>query len=255
LARGNFAGARECGTALRERGDRDDDDVLRVEGEYVLGVTAFWSADFPAARDHLERAVATYRDENRREHLLRYAQDPPVICLTRLALAYWFLGDPDAAIGARDAGLARAEEIGHPYSRAVGLLFASLLALEMHDLPALRRYLNRVRTTMPDDAAAQIAGAITAYDAYLGVLENATPEGIAQIQQIIAEAPPQDQAAPGLQSTLLRILLAACDAAGDAETGLTVADELLQLTNSLVWRSEARRLRARFLAMQQTANA
>jgi hypothetical protein len=63
------------------------------------------------------------------------------------------------------------------------------------------------------------------------------------------------QAAPGLRSALLRILLAACEATGDARRGLMAAEELLTLTNSLVWRPEAERLRAKFLAMEQPANA
>lgn len=254
LARGDFAAAKEYGAALRHRGDRDDDDVLRVEGEYVLGVAAFWAGELTDARDHLERAVATHRVENRREHLLRYAQDPKVICLTRLALAYWFLGDREAAIRARDQGLAFAEEIGHPYSQAVGLLFASLLALDMNDTPALRRFVERAKVTAPEGAGVQVEGAIAALDAYVGILDSGAREGIARIQQVVADARDADQAAPGLRSALLRILLAACEAAGDARTGVAAADELIALSNSVVWRPEARRLREKFLTKQHPAN-
>ncbi len=255
LARGDFTAAREYGAALRERGERDDDDVLRVEGEYLLGVTAFWAGELTDARGHLERAVARYRDDNQREHLLRYAQDPMVICLTRLALTYWFLGDPEAAVQARDQGLARAEELGHPYSLSVGLLFASLLALDMQDLPALRRFVARARSMMPEDAGIQTEGAIKAFEAYLTLLDGRSPGGIATIQRILAETPPAEQAAPGHRSALLRILLAACETTADAETGLAAADELLGLTNSVVWRPEAQRLRPKFLAKQHRTNA
>ncbi|MFI6094972.1 ATP-binding protein [Lentzea sp. NPDC051213] len=255
LALGDFAAAREYGAALRERGQRDDDDMLRVEGEYLLGVTAFWAGELTAAREHLERAVDSYRDENRREHLLRYAQDPAVVCLTRLALTHRFLGDDEAAILARDRGLARAVEIAHPYSTATALVFASLLALDMEDVPALRGFVERGKAAARPGTGVQVEAAVAALDAYLRVLDAGSPERIAEIERIVAATPKQDQAAPGLRSSLLRILLAACDAAGDADTGLRVADELIALTNSVVWRPEAERLRAKFLATQQPANA
>lgn len=253
LARGDFAAAREHGAALRERGERDSDEVLRVEGEYLLGVTAFWAGELSTAREHLARAVALYRDENRREHLLRYAQDPVVICLTRLALTHWLLGDGDAAIRARDEGLARAEQIGHPYSLATGLVFASLLALDMADLPALRRLVDRAKVATATGVGVQVEGAFAALDAYLEVVDGRPSEGIARIRQIVA-ASPADQAAPGLRSSLLRILLAACDAAAEADIGLAVADELIALSSSVVWRPEAERLRAKFRA-RHTTNA
>lgn len=256
LAKGDFAAARAYGTALRERGERDDDDVLRVEAEYLLGVAAFWTGELSDSRRHLESAVAAYRDENRAEHLLRYAQDPRVVCLTRLALACWHLGDPQAAIRARDRGLAVAEEIGHPYTLMVGLQFASLLALDMDDIPALRRYVAWGDAAMPSDARVQLAGGMSAFDAYLQVVDGgSSDDAVAQIQRILADAPRDGQAAPGLRSVLLRILLAACAAAGDTEKGLAVAEELIGLTNSVVWRPEAERLRSRFLAMRNEANA
>jgi len=248
LTRGDFAAAREHGAALRERGERDGDEVLRVEGEYLLGVTAFWSGELTAAREHLDRAVTAYRDENRREHLLRYAQDPQSICLTRLALTHWFLGDGDAAIRARDRGLARAEEIGHPYSLATSLLFASLLALDMRDLPSLRGFVDRAKAVTSAGTGVQVEGALAALAAYLDVVDGRPSEGIARIRRVVAATPPVDQAAPGLRSSLLRILLAACDAADDADAGLVVADELIALSSSVVWRSEAERLRAKFRA-------
>jgi hypothetical protein len=75
--------------------------------------------------------VERYRPEYRRSHLLWYGQDPKVICLGRLAVTLWLLGHTEAAIRARDAGLALADEIGHPYSKSVGLVFGALLAFEM----------------------------------------------------------------------------------------------------------------------------
>jgi hypothetical protein len=48
--------ASELLTAEDAVGDR----MLQVEGHYLLGVTAFWWADFAAARSHLEQAIERY---------------------------------------------------------------------------------------------------------------------------------------------------------------------------------------------------
>jgi hypothetical protein len=255
LARGDFAAARDFGTQLRARGERDRDDVLRVESEYVLGVCAFWAAELADARTHFESVASTYRDENRQEHLLRYGQDPKVICLARLACTYWFLGEHEAAIRTRGEGLALAEQIGHPYSYTTALMFATLLALDTGDVSALRGYLGRAMTVLPEEAGPQTTSALNALNAYLDVLEGHRQEGIARIQEILSDPRLAQQSAPGLQSCLARILLAACDAAADARTGLAAAEQLLAMTNSRVWRPEAVRLRRKFLATLETANA
>src|SRR6185503_18400171 len=42
LSRGDFDIAHGFALRLRARGERDADDVLLVEADYVLGITAFW---------------------------------------------------------------------------------------------------------------------------------------------------------------------------------------------------------------------
>ena len=46
---------------LRARGD----DVLVVEGEWILGIAAYWSGRLEHARRHLEAALARWRPEHR----------------------------------------------------------------------------------------------------------------------------------------------------------------------------------------------
>ena len=58
LTRGDLQRAYELGGQLLALGERDDEPMVRVEGNYVLGVTTFWLGDFAAARDHLELAIA-----------------------------------------------------------------------------------------------------------------------------------------------------------------------------------------------------
>jgi DNA-binding SARP family transcriptional activator len=75
LSRADFDEARRADEHLRERGERDVDRVLLVEGHYVLGVSAFWRVALHEARAQFEAAVERYRPEHRATHLLRYGLD------------------------------------------------------------------------------------------------------------------------------------------------------------------------------------
>jgi len=247
LSRGDFEAARQFGEQLHARGERDTADVLLVEGEYVLGIAAFWQGEFKAARRHFEAAVDLYRPEHRPAHLLRYGLDPKVICLSRLGNTLWFLGFPEAATRARDAALALADEIGHLHSRGTALVFAAMLAVDMREPERVRAY----TASLNDDGLehhwrpSQVNGA--ALNGYVAVLDGQAEAGIARIQHALNELGRADHA-PGMRAYLVRLLLETCATAGDARAGFAAAERALEMGGAArVWEAEARRLRAEFL--------
>ena len=243
LTRSDFDGAQRYGEQLRQRGERAGDDVLVVEGAYVLGIAAFWQARFEAARDHFELAARRYRPEHRGVHLLRYAQDPLVVCTSRLANTLWFLGRPAEATAARDAALALAEDIGHPLSRGTALVFATLLAVDMDDEPDLRGYTAEL-TAMGLDSP-QIRVMVEAFNGYVEVLDGAVAAGLDRCRRAV-DAGQDARSAPGVPAVLQRVLLAACIAAGDTGRGLVAAQRLLAMGGAArLWRAEAEELLAR----------
>ncbi|MGH3963419.1 MAG: ATP-binding protein [Pseudonocardiaceae bacterium] len=127
------------------------DRTARVEGEYVLGVTAFWRADFSGAEDHLRRAIADYRPADSPLHIARYVQDPKGVCLSRLALTQLFRGLPARADETMRAALHFVAELDHPmttgYVRAFDAILAAL-APEDHDLPTSVAALDAVTSQM-----------------------------------------------------------------------------------------------------------
>jgi DNA-binding SARP family transcriptional activator len=248
LSQGDFEEAQRFGEQIHARGERDADAVLLVEGEYVLGIAAFWQGEFELARGHFEAAVDRYRSEHRSAHLLRYGLDPKVICLSRLGNTLWFLGFPETATRARDAALALADEIGHLHSRGTALVFAALLAVDMREPERVRAYTG----SLNDDGLehqwrpSQVNGA--ALNGYVSVLEGQTEAGIAHIQHALNELGRADHA-PGMRACLVRLLLEACAVARDARTGLAAAERALGMGGAAcVWEAETRRLRAEFLA-------
>jgi hypothetical protein len=246
LTRSDFERTQRFGERLLDRGEREDDPVLIVEGAYLLGVSAFWQAEFSEARRRFEQVEASYRPEHRGIHLLRYSQDTRVVCVSRLANAQWFLGAPDEAVRTRDRALALAREAGHPFTTGITLWFAGLLAVDMDDQASLQRCAARLAGLVHGTRPLRAGGAALA--GYVDVLDGRIQRGLARCRQVIADegdAP----AAPGLSAALQRVLLAACLAAGDAGAALAAADRLLQMGGAAcVWQPEARRRRDELLA-------
>lgn len=241
LTRSDFVAATGHGARLRAAGERDGDDVLLVEGDYVLGIAAFWQTELAAAREHFELAVARYPDTDRTAHLVHYGQDPKVVCLGRLALTLWFLGLPDDAGRAHAEALAWSQSIEHPFSRAVALTFGAVFAVERGDGDELRA----IVAELTDLAYAGMHATITpAFAGYVRVLDGEADAGLAAIRatlRTVAVAP----TAPGQHALTARLLLGAALAAGDRDAALEAATRLLEMGGpARLWEPLARRVRA-----------
>ena len=146
-----LADTREAALALLAAGKRDDDPVLLVEGEYVLGVTAFWEGRFRDSRRHLEAAIDRYSPERRETHTTVYSHDPKVVCLSRLAWILWLLGQPREAVEARDAALSLAFELNHPFSRCYASIYGAIVSQELDDGPARARLVEDAEAVATDE--------------------------------------------------------------------------------------------------------
>ena len=224
LTRDDFSGARRVAGELRAGSASDPTGVNVVEAEVLLGFAAFWLAEFAAARGHLERAVSLFLPEHTGTHLAQFGQDPKAVALARLGNTYWFLGEPAAAVRARATALARAEDVGHPYSRAAVLLFAALLALDMNDEAAMRAHVTALLSCGVEARPLRLSA--TALQGLLAVQDGDTDDGLAMVHGAIGEAA-QGAGAPGMQAILGRIRLAAASATGDAGLAIQAATELL----------------------------
>ena len=93
-----------------------------------------------AARVISKRSSAISNPIAALEHLVRFGQDPRIVCLSRLANTLWFLGAAtDDAGRVRDEALAMAVDVGHPFSRGVVFVFAAILCVDLGDLDGFRR--------------------------------------------------------------------------------------------------------------------
>jgi DNA-binding SARP family transcriptional activator len=125
------------GDQLLQLADQQSDPILLVEGHYVLGVTLSWAGSFTRSRVHLEQALAHYDPAHSSAHIMRYSQDPNVICRCRLAFNLWCLGYPDQAQTAQSRGLAQAQALAHPFSLGYALTWDAMLHGEMGNIDSL----------------------------------------------------------------------------------------------------------------------
>ena len=240
LCRRDFGAARTLAARLRE--SAAGDEVLAVESEYLLGISAFWAGDFESAREHFETVDRRSDPARRGEHLLRFGQDPHPVCVGRLANTLFFLGDHEEVFPAADRAVAMAEELRHPFTAGVVCVFAALLAVDMNDPHRFCDYLDR----LPDVTGQQALGvAAEALQGYGDVLAGQPGAGLRRIRSAV-ELSSVDHA-PGQQATHLHLLVDAHEVARDAAGGRRAAEEALAAPGTRIWDGDHHRARGNFL--------
>jgi predicted ATPase len=68
-----------------------------------------------------------------------HGTDSRVVCLSYLAYALWFLGEPERALERSEQALSAAHQLSHPFTLAFALAFSTYLRQHMADIAATRR--------------------------------------------------------------------------------------------------------------------
>lgn len=248
LIRGALQKARALGEALLEAAIRQDDRAQRLEAGVALGLTQCWHGRPVEAQGHLEESLTLYDPERHADHVRRYGQHPAVSGMSVLALVQWVQGYPDRAVHTLREALARAEEVGHPFSEAYALQHAALVHAGRREAAAAY---GRAR------ALGQVAEAY-GFAYWIG------PASILQGWALAAQQQPErglDLLRRGLdahratgatfQSTLwLGLRADACRRAGAVEEALAHIEAALQqaeATGERIWLAELHRLRGALL--------
>ncbi len=251
LCHHDFDRARGFAGRLRGLAEDRSDHALLVESAYLMGIAAFWDGAFLTACRHFDDAITHFDPAIREEHLLRFGQDPRIVCRSRQANALWFLGRTDEAVQARDEAIAAAAALGHPFTGIVTLVFAAVLSVDMSDMSRYREFVEALSAKAEHQP---VKVALAGFLAYADVLEGHAGDGIAHLGSLIAECESVDKV-PGQRAILIRLLVGAHEWAGDAERGLDAIDDTLRLAGTRIWEAEIRRVRATFLAARGAADA
>lgn len=125
-ARAELQIAHELGEQCLTLAQRAQDPALLVEAHRALGTTLYFLGEFAPAQAHLEWSIALH-DLQRHHSLASYVLDPGVSCLSYVAWTLWFLGYPDRAVKRSQEAITLAQELSHPFSLGIALVFAALL--------------------------------------------------------------------------------------------------------------------------------
>ncbi len=99
-----------------------------VIGHGLVGCTLIMNADYPAALEQLQRAVALYDPAQHRPLTFQFAQDIGVRAFCYLSIALWHCGYPDQATSFAREALRYAKEAVHAHTLAYALFFGAMTA-------------------------------------------------------------------------------------------------------------------------------
>ena len=225
------------------------DQTLLVEAHRALGVPLLWLGEVALARAKLEEGTALYDAKLLRSHAYTYGIDPGVVCLSYAALAWWFLGFADHALDRSKRALALAEELSHPHSRALALVWAAWLRQFLRDTHSTEE-LAQAAVRLCGEHGYPLWRAMGAILHSWALIESGRKpeECIVQMRQGLADL--RATGAGLWQPCFLALIAEACNKVNRIDEGLTVLDQALGIVRERAERfyeAELHRLRGELL--------
>lgn len=256
IGRSEIDKAYALGKELLAMAGTERDAFLMVEAHYVLGVTTFWRGEFDASRHHLQESIALYSPDNHRDHVNLFAQDPKVVCLSRLGYTLWHLGYPDQAIGAGEMALALADRLGHPLSLCYAINFMMMLTNDCREVDRTEE-LTAAQAALSRDRQLDFYEPLrVVFSGWMKVQRDQSTSGIATIREGIARyhATGQDLHLPYALMLLARAHLLMADPSAALEV-ISDCFEFAERTSHRYLDAELHRLRAEALIAQDPTDA
>ena len=243
--------ARELGDTLLRLAQQADDPALAVVAHTALGWTWCCLGALPAARQHLEAAIAGYTPDQRHAPMFRIGQDPGVGCRAFAARVLWLLGYPEQALARVHDALALAHSLSHPYSLAWAQCYAAMVSQSCRDVPATYEQAEAAVALATAQGFALWAAYGTSIRGWALALQGRGAEGMAQVRQ--GSAAVSVAGAALYVPYFFTVLAEMCDHLGHPEDGLQAlaeASTLVEQQENRWWEAEVCRLRGALLLKQ-----
>ena len=183
LVRPQLDSARAIGELLLRLAQRAHDPALAVSAHYALGFTWYCLGALPAARQHLEAAIACSTPDQRRAPVFRVGQDLGVACRVNAAVILWLLGYPAQAQTRLHEALALAHALAHPYSLAYTRCVAACIYQFRRQVPAVYEQAEAAVTLATAQGFPLWAARGTIFRGWALALQGQGEEGLAQVRQ------------------------------------------------------------------------
>lgn len=126
-SRAGYAIALDLAQQLLRMANQSGDPVEKEQGHFAVANTLYWQGEFVMAQKHLERVSELYQPAQQTRHIADFGEAAGVTSNSYTSWVLWFLGFPEQALKVSAQALALARQIGHPFSLAYALIFASIL--------------------------------------------------------------------------------------------------------------------------------
>ena len=192
-----------------------------------FGRTLMFVGKFAASRSHLKEGLALY-DPNFHSSLVQYVGfDPNVNLQTYLGPVLLCLGFPDQALAMSSAAIAEARRLAHPPSLAGSLsLGAVLLSLDGNNA-VLSEWIDQLFAVAAEQGFPHLGAQGTIYRGWAMVRNGDVAAGMSLIRRGSSAFCATE--AQTLVPYHIALLAGACEIAGQAEEGLTLLDDALQI--------------------------
>ncbi|OBF93297.1 hypothetical protein A5790_11640 [Mycobacterium sp. 852002-51152_SCH6134967] len=128
ILRGQLPEARRISREFLEVAEPHGDALALAAAHWMVAYSAWWQGDVVDVRVHSRRGLEYYNPDQHLAGIAAYNQNPGIVCGYLDSLSSWVLGYPAQASEAIERTVAHGEELQHPYSIAIALLFAAKLA-------------------------------------------------------------------------------------------------------------------------------
>jgi len=249
---GKVETGRQIGHELLALAHRLEDHALVLEGHHALWASLTWFGEPLAAQGHFEKGIALYNRDQHRSHAFFYGgHDPGVCCRTFLGLSLWVLGYASRAVESSIAGLALAEELSHPLTTALALVWGCGLRQLQREVVITRKQAEAVIALSTEHGFPQWLAAGNIFDGWARAEQGESEAGIAQIRQgLIAY---RSTGAEVWVPYFLSLLAVEYLKYGEPEAALNSIAESLDVaktTGQHLWQAELCRLKGEILLAQ-----
>ena len=232
------------------------DPGFRLQAHHAAWTTDWRLANFAVCRDHTEQGTALYDIDQHGSHAFRYGgHDPGVCSLVHAALASWMLGYPDQALEKADDSVTLAEQLAHPFSRALAQTFLGYIHQFRQEAVLVEEHAEAAIALCAEQGFPQILGRGNVLRGWAVAARGHAETGIAEIRQGLVIVDPTGTGAN--RSFFLALLAEAYGHAGQAGEGLSLLAEsldLVQKSGERTWEAEINRLKGELLLVQSAKN-
>ena len=182
---------------------------------------------FAASRLHFEEGCAIYDPISHRLLVDQAGVHPQVVSQGELGIVLFCLGFPEQALACTKAAIAEARALAHPPSLAVSSASGTILFSLVGDDAALDQAAHEIAAVATEHGFPLWGAWGTIYQGWLQVKNASAPKGMLHLRNGLTAY--QASGADTWMPHFLSLLAKACEISGQAEEGLSLLNDALQI--------------------------